>query len=246
MPRVSVRADGSFVVAWQSNTGADGSGWGIYLREFGAGGVATAPDQLVNSYTSNSQERPAVIALDGGGFITLWHTPGVDGSDYGIAGRVYSPLLRAVGDSADNLIDYATNTVTSVIDGGLGADTMSGGTGDTIYIVDNVGDSIIEQPGGGIDEVQSSVSFTLADNVENLLLVGSSNLDATGNALANLLIGNGGDNSLSGGAGADTLSGADGNDQLQGGDGNDVLSGGNGNDVLSGGAGNDTIDGGAG
>jgi hypothetical protein len=58
---------------------------------------------------------------------------------------------------------------------------------------------------GGIDTVQSSVTFTLPDSVENLVLTGTSNIDATGNALNNTLTGNSGANVLIGGGGADVF-----------------------------------------
>ncbi|PTT84168.1 hypothetical protein DBR42_15310 [Pelomonas sp. HMWF004] len=60
-------------------------------------------------------------------------------------------------------------------------------------------------------------------NVENLTLTGSSNLNATGNGLANVLTGNSGTNNLGGGDGDDTLDGGLGNDTMVGGLGNDVF-----------------------
>ena len=60
--------------------------------------------------------------------------------------------------------------------GGAGADTMLGGAGNDTYIVDNVGDVVTEALNNGIDTVQSSASFTLGANVENLTLT-----DAAGN-----------------------------------------------------------------
>ena len=115
--------------------------------------------------------------------------------------------------------------------GGLGSDQMIGGTGNDTYVVDNANDIVVELVDEGVDLVESSISTELADNVENLTLIGTSAINATGNIEDNLLLGNSGDN---------TLSGLAGNDELRGGDGNDRLLGGLGTDLLLGGLANDT------
>jgi len=107
------------------------------------------------------------------------------------------------------------------LSGGLGADQMLGGEGDDFYEVDNIGDSVIEYAGEGLDAVESSVSFTLGSEVENLILTGTAAVNATGNELNNLLQGNVANNTLTGGAGNDTLNGMKGLDILVGGTGND-------------------------
>jgi Ca2+-binding RTX toxin-like protein len=68
------------------------------------------------------------------------------------------------------------------------------------------GDTVTEVGGktGGVDLVQSSVSFVLGDFIENLTLTGTAAIDGTGNGLANILRGNAGINHLAGGDGADT------------------------------------------
>lgn len=125
------------------------------------------------------------------------------------------------------------------LDGGTGDDSLSGGSGNDLFIVDAVGDAVVEASSGGTDTVQASVNHTLAVQVEHLVLVGSANLNGTGNTLANAISGNTGANVLSGLDGNDTLTGAEGNDTLDGGIGDDTLDGGTGNDSMVGGAGND-------
>jgi Ca2+-binding RTX toxin-like protein len=126
------------------------------------------------------------------------------------------------------------------LDGGAGADSMIGGGRDDIYIVDNVGDRVVEAANGGTDAIHASISLTLAANVENLLLLGTEAISGTGNTLGNELTGNGAANRLDGAAGNDNLDGGLGNDTLIGGSGNDTLNGNAGSDSMAGGIGNDT------
>ncbi|HTS54974.1 MAG TPA: hypothetical protein VMH26_17010, partial [Burkholderiales bacterium] len=67
---------------------------------------------------------------------------------------------------------------------------------------------------GGVDLVESAVSFILGANVEKLTLTGADNVNGTGNGLANTLIGNSGNNTLNGAAGADILQGGGGDDKF--------------------------------
>ncbi|MFN6496426.1 MAG: pre-peptidase C-terminal domain-containing protein [Nostoc sp. DedQUE01] len=127
------------------------------------------------------------------------------------------------------------------INGGLGTDTLNGAVGNDTYIIDGAVDTIIEAANSGTDIVRSSITYTLAANVENLRQTGTSAISATGNSLNNLLFGNSGNNILNGRAGNDSLDGNLGNDILNGEDGNDSLQGGPGNDILNGGSGDDIL-----
>jgi Ca2+-binding RTX toxin-like protein len=98
------------------------------------------------------------------------------------------------------------------LDGGIGEDQMSGGTGGDTYVVDNVGDEVIELADEGYDTIETDLDVTLGANVEKAVLTGTSNINATGNELANSLIGNAGDNILDGSTGGDTMVGGAGDD----------------------------------
>ncbi|MFN9692320.1 MAG: hypothetical protein ACK550_00710, partial [Synechococcaceae cyanobacterium] len=98
------------------------------------------------------------------------------------------------------------------LDGGSGADTMVGGGGNDTYSVDDAGDIVIEFQASGSDHVRSSISYTLGAFIENLSLLGTSNINATGNVSANTIVGNVGNNVIMGGLGIDTLTGGAGSD----------------------------------
>ena len=140
------------------------------------------------------------------------------------------------------------------LNGGEGNDLLNGGEGNDTYVIDSVGDVVVEAVNQGSDRVVSSISYTLGNNLENLTLTGSAiqgvgndqNNYLYGNSENNLLMGLGGIDVLFSYGGEDTLEGGDGHDQLNGGEGNDLLNGGEGNDVLIGGNGKDTLIGGSG
>jgi Ca2+-binding RTX toxin-like protein len=140
-------------------------------------------------------------------------------------------VIDATGNGLDNVLtgNGVNNTLSGgvgndTLNGGAGTDTLVGGLGNDTYVVDSTTDAIIENAGEGLDTIQSTVTFTLVPlaNVENVILEGTNALNATGNALDNVLIGNFSNNTLSGGGGHDTLEGGGGTDTLVGGQGNDT------------------------
>ena len=105
--------------------------------------------------------------------------------------------INATGNTLDNTLTGNTgNNVLSggagndTLIGGTGNDTMIGGTGNDIYVVDAAATWPRRLVGEGTDTVQSSVTYTLGANVENLSLTGTAAINATGNTLDNVLTGN--------------------------------------------------------
>ena len=123
--------------------------------------------------------------------------------------------------------------VTTRSNGGAGTDTLIGGIGDDIYVVDVAGDIVTELAAEGTDTIQSAITWTLGTNVENLTLTGTAAVNGTGNTVNNVLTGNAAANTLSGGAGNDTLNGGAGIDTLIGGTGNDIFVVDNAGDVVT-------------
>lgn len=215
----------------------DGTGNAQANRLIGNAGantlLASGGDDVVDGGAGND-------LLNGGVGDDLLH--GGSGDDI-LLGSSGNDLLEG-GDGNDLLEGGAGD---DWLDGGARADTLLGGAGNDTYVVDRRDDRAVEDPAdAGIDTVRSSVSWTLGEGFEHLVLTGTAGISGFGNALANTMDGNAGANRLEGAAGDDTLRGGGGNDRLLGGEGVDWLEGGEGDDQLEGGAGNDTLLGGAG
>jgi hypothetical protein len=140
---------------------------------------------------------------------------------YGLTPGQSIETLSTIDASATTAINLRGNEFANVLTGnagnntldGLGgADSMKGGLGNDTYIVDTAGDLVTELAGQGTDTVKASVSRVLGNNCENLTLTGFGNINGTGNALVNTLLGNSGNNILDGKASADTMRGGAGND----------------------------------
>ncbi|MFC3146192.1 calcium-binding protein [Piscinibacterium candidicorallinum] len=176
-----------------------GSSHSVRVRYFfSEGGLATVERFVFNDGTvlTADQVRTLASTIRGTDLAdTLYSLPG-GGQALGLGGN-------------DVLEGNAGN---DVLDGGLGSDTMRGRSGNDVYIVDAAGDVVTENTNEGVDRVESSITYTLGANVENLTLTGTAALNGTGNSLSNTLIGNAGNNTLNGAAGADTMQGGAGND----------------------------------
>ncbi len=124
--------------------------------------------------------------------------------------------ITGVDSDGDNLLG---NDDANTLDGGIGADTMSGLGGDDKYLVNNAKDVVVEAAGKGNDTVETAVSYVLKAGVEVETLrtvdaAGTTSIQLTGNAFAQTITGNAGANMLNDGSGlaADTLQGLGGDD----------------------------------
>jgi Ca2+-binding RTX toxin-like protein len=137
-----------------------------------------------------------------------------------LGGRNGSDTLLGMG--GNDILDGASGN--DVLDGGAGADRMEGSSGNDTYYVDDAGDVVLDSlPAGGADTVFSSVTYSVATQyIETLVLTGTAAINGTGNSLANSITGNSASNTLSGGNGNDLLDGGGGADTLIGGNGDDI------------------------
>lgn len=142
----------------------------------------------------------------------------VESSSKGGTDTVVASISLALGSHVENLtlagsadLHGTGNTLANVLRGNAGANVLTGGAGNDTYHVDGR-DTVVETSSGGTDTLVSSVSTTLGRYLEHLTLAGTSSLQGTGNAYANVIRGNDGANVLDGKAGADSMAGGYGND----------------------------------
>jgi Ca2+-binding RTX toxin-like protein len=158
------------------------------------------------SLTSAATAVVASAVIMGGNLADTLNGTALDDHILGLGGN---DVLN--GLAGNDILDGGAGNDT--LDGGLGADVMLGGLGNDLYVVDNLGDQVIEAAGAGTDTVRTTLlSYGLGENVEHLTYIGSGNFTGYGNALANTLTGGAGNDVLDGGAGIDRLVGGAGND----------------------------------
>ncbi|WP_143160985.1 calcium-binding protein [Pollutimonas bauzanensis] len=197
------------------------------------GGAGTDTVDYAGAVAGVVVDLSAGTASNGfGGTDSLASIENVTGSVHAdrITGNALANVLR--GGTGDDTLDGGGGD--DILYGGSGRSTLIGGLGNDTFYVDSAYDLVVERSGEGIDHVVASVSYTLADHVENLTLAGSHAIHGTGNDGDNTLVGNAAANILIGGGGNDMLNGGAGDDILQGGAGNDsyVIARGNGMDRI--------------
>ncbi|GLZ23103.1 hypothetical protein Bpla01_66320 [Burkholderia plantarii] len=107
---------------------------------------------------------------------------------------------------------------------GTGAATMIGGTGNDEFIVSHADDVVIAQA-GGIDSIQTSISYTASANVQSMVGISSASIELSGSVGNQIITAEFGKDTLVAGSGDDTLvAGAQSTaDTMIGGAGNDTF-----------------------
>ncbi len=93
-PVLTGLSDGGFVIGWKADSGAfsDGSGAGIFIQVYDAGGLPVGGRELVNSQIGGDQILPSIVALANGGFVVNWtdlNAPGADNDS--VRAQIFMP-----------------------------------------------------------------------------------------------------------------------------------------------------------
>jgi len=106
-PAVASDSTGNAVVTWVSSGGQDGSDLGIYARRYNAAGEAQGDAFRVNTYTTGSQDRPAVAMDSSGNFVITWSSDGQEGEGK----EIYAQRYNAAGEAQEG--EFRVNATTT-------------------------------------------------------------------------------------------------------------------------------------
>jgi hypothetical protein len=192
-----------------NDTLTGGKGNDIYINSAGtdkiveAAGATGGTDTLKSDITASLAKFANVENLE------LTGSGNIDGT-----GNTLGNLIT--GNSGNNVLDGGAGN--DILQGGGGIDVLKGGAGNDTYLYDSATITIDEGKSADKGDTVQSANFDLdltvigAGKIENAVLLGSGDRNATGNAAVNTLTGNDGSNRLDGGVGADTLIGGKGDD----------------------------------
>ena len=140
----------------------------------------------------------------------------------------------------DTITVNATDTGTYWLDGGSGADTLTGGAGTTVFLINP--ETVVHGGSGfNIAYVNSAQPADIDLKTDNLQEViggsGGGVFNASGTNWNVFIQATAGNNIMIGGTAVDALSGGSGDDLIEGGPGGSVIHAGTGNDVIYGGSG---------
>ena len=100
-PAVAVADDGSFLVAWSSDTGFEEA------QRYASGGDPLGAEFQVSSYTSANRNHASVAVDRAGSFVVVWEVDQKDGDSFGVFGQKLDSAGSAVGG------EFRVNTTTT-------------------------------------------------------------------------------------------------------------------------------------
>ncbi len=208
----------------------------VGLEELRLTGAGVQSVSFTTAYAVNALETGQLIISAGEACTSLRIDASVLGTDFFVpSGRIY-----AIGTAGGDIL--TGGAAGDTFQGGGGNDIMRGSYGNDQYVINDVGDGVIELAGQGTDTAWVATNgWTMAANVEIGRLIGtatnlqggSGDEDLVANAAAatgSTINGGGGHDVLWGSAMADTLRGDAGDDILRGYGGADQMWGGTGTD----------------
>jgi Ca2+-binding RTX toxin-like protein len=159
-------------------------------------------DTIVDQFTGTNNSVVTSVGFSGTSYANIQN----------VTGTGYSNMTLGVGINVVNGLPVAGNYV---ITSNQGVDTLQGGFGNNTFVVNNSSDYLQTQPASlnisptsvinTVNTVDTSVSYTVAQNVQNLTGTGNANIALTDNSNLNEVItSNYGFDTLTGGTGINT------------------------------------------
>ena len=103
-PAVAANGSGAFAVVWVSEN-QDGSGRGIYLQRYAAGGIALGTETRVNTTIDGDQVAPSVAIAADGSLVVAWQS--ADDNGQGIYAQRFDATAAVLGG------EFKVNTYTT-------------------------------------------------------------------------------------------------------------------------------------
>ena len=104
-PDVASSGSGDFVVVWTSPQ--DGSGDGIFAQRFASSGAPLGSEFQVNTFTTGTQDQPAVATDFAGNFVVVWSSLGQEGAGAEVYGQRFNSSGVRLGS------EFRVNTFTT-------------------------------------------------------------------------------------------------------------------------------------
>jgi hypothetical protein len=104
-PDVASNGSGEFVVVWTSPQ--DGSGDGVFAQRFASSGTPVGPELQVNTFTTGTQDQPAVAVDASGNFVVVWRSQDQEGAGAEVFGQRFSSSGVRLGS------EFRVNTFTT-------------------------------------------------------------------------------------------------------------------------------------